>query len=146
MKTIRVAHVGAFKRKSQADQSRHVAAVAKIVEHDRNYFQDGIAEDIINLSYGRDFLREGKHYDVVIVHSVLSPKVRVPSKMCPRLQVSPDHTFKTWKKRLVSTGSKYISICEGQPVTMNGWELGDLPGYRILERDHLITLYQRKKA
>jgi hypothetical protein len=83
-------------------------------------------------------------YDIVIVHSVLSTGVR--SDLMPRekeLLTSPDHDLEIWRNRLVSTGAKYIVVCEGQPYTLSGWELGDLPGYNTLKMNTMLAVYRK---
>jgi hypothetical protein len=142
----RVAQVGAFKRMTHDDQMRILTTLALIGEKEPGFLKGFEAHnDIVNLAYGRDFLEERRHYDVVIVHSVLSPKL--PMKGLWRLRsisllISRHHTLKRWRSRLVSTGARMISVCELLPATLNGWELGELPGYKILSRDGRITLYR----
>lgn len=141
--TVRIAQVGAFRRMSQEDSARLIATMVVILPIDKDFAMKEKVSDIINLSYGRDFLKEKKTYDLVILHSLLSPKMPALRSKSPRLLVSPSHTIKEWRRRLSSSGAKYISVCEGQPATFSGWELGEVPGYRILERDNKITIYAR---
>lgn len=141
---MRIAHVGASKPKTQEDTCRWVVVLSRLAKRDG--FPNGVREDTINLEYGRDFLAERKRYDGVIVHSVFNPKVRArKTQKFPRLRISPLHSLKAWRSRLVSTNALWIAVCEGQPLTLNGWELGTLPGYAIADQDHLVTLYRRVK-
>lgn len=141
-----VAEVGAFKRPSQEDTSRRLAALIEIMEIDAPFIITQKKFDAINLVDGRDFLRETYTYDVVIVHSVLSPGVRIRGARNKELLTSPDHDIEVWRNRLISTGAKYIVVCEGQPYTLSGWELGDLPGYTVLKMDTRLAVYRARRA
>lgn len=111
---------------------------------DPDYLKDqDLAADIINLAYGRDFLQESKTYDIVILHSIISTKVRLPASRFPRLRVSPDHSLKVWRVRLGLTGAKYIAICEGLEATLSGREMGEILGYAVLKEDNTVTLYRK---
>lgn len=146
---VRVAEVGAFKRRSQEDTSRRIAALSALLELDPDFVMQKKSFDAINLADGRDFLLEDDPYDLVIVHSVLSTGmrrgIRVPGHE-RELLVSEDHNINNWKRRLVETGAKYIIIAEGQPYTLSGWELGDLAGYEVLRRDAWLTVYREMGA
>jgi hypothetical protein len=142
---LRIAEVGAFKRRSQEDMVRRMAALIEILELDPDFAHRKKKFETINLVDGRDFLRETDVYDMVIVHSVLSPSVglvRMPGNK--ELMTSPDHTVEVWVNRLVSTGAKYIVVCEGQPYTLSGRELGDLPGYDVVKSDERLTVYKNE--
>lgn len=142
--TIRVAHVGAFDRLSQDDENRDLSVMGLIALLDPDYLKDqDLAPDIINLTYGRDFLEESKSYDIVILHSIVSTKVRLPSSRFPRLRASPSHGLKVWRVRLGLTGAKYIAICEGLEATLSGHEMGEILGYNLLKEDNFVTLYRR---
>lgn len=142
--TIRVAHVGAFDRLSQADVDRDISVMGLIALLDSDFLKDqDLAPDIINLAYGRDFLQESKSYDIVILHSIVSTKVRLPSTRFPRLRASKDHSLKIWRVRLGLTGAKYIAICEGLEATLSGIEMGEILGYTVLKEDGYVTLYRR---
>jgi hypothetical protein len=142
---ITVAEVGAFKRRSREDVIRRTAALIEILELDPEFASRKKQFEVINLFEGRDFLRETDTYDMVIVHSVLSPSVGLTRfKGNKELMTSPDHTVEVWRNRLVSTGAKYIVVCEGQPYTLSGRELGELPGYDLLKSDEWLTVYKNK--
>jgi hypothetical protein len=142
---LNVAEVGAFKRRSQEDISRRIASISALLEIDPDFVSQKKSFDAINLSDGRDFLLEDEPYDLVIVHSVLSAgmqrNIRIPGHE-RELMVSQEHSIQNWKRRLVATGAQYIIIAEGQPYTLSGWELGDLPGYEVLRRDQWLTVYR----
>lgn len=145
-KPLQIAEVGAFKRRSQEDVSRRIASMIEIVETDPDFATRKKKFEAINLVDGRDFLQEDDTYDMVIVHSVLSPslgRVTIPGSE-DELMVSDDHTVEAWKERLISTGAKYIVVCEGQPYTLSGYELGDLPGYNLQKSDRWLAVYKRK--
>lgn len=139
--TLRFAQVGAFKRKSAADVSRMVSALGEIVAHDLDFLRDReVVNDVINLSDGRDFLAENRSYDVVVLHSILSPKIKM-FKPFPRLRVSHRHSIGNWKKRLASTRARYIAVCEHEVATLSGKEIGEIPGYTVLSQRGFLTLY-----
>jgi len=46
----------------------------------------------------------------------------------------------------VATRAQVIVVWELVPFALNGWQLGDLPGYRIAHRDHRVTVYRRKRS
>jgi hypothetical protein len=141
---LTVAEVGAFKRQSREDQIRRTAAMIEILELDPDFAAGSKKFEAINLVDGRDFLREVATYDMVILHSILSPSVGLTRfKGNKELMTSPDHTVEVWRNRLVSTGAKYIVVCEGQPYTLSGRELGDLPGYDAVKSNEWLAVYKR---
>lgn len=156
MRKVRIAQVGAYNPKSIQDISRHLAITVEVVGCERDFFGHGIDEDIVNLNYGRDFLTERRKYDLVIAHSIFTWKygrVIKETNLKPadlenphfrELSTSRHHNKERWLKRLAACGARYIGVCEGQPAAMSGWELGDIAGYEILKRDHLITVYRRQ--
>lgn len=146
VKSLEIAEVGAFKRRSREDLIRRAAALIEIMEIDPEFAASKKEFDAINLFDGRDFLVETYTYDMVIVHSVLSPglsKRLGPMPGNKDLMTSPDNDLEVWVNRLVSTGAKYIVVCEGQPYTLSGLELGELPGYTIQKRDQWLTVYKK---
>lgn len=143
---IRIAEVGAFKHRSREDSIRRTAAMIEIAQIDTPFAIQEKKFEAINLADGRDFLQEDDTYDMVIVHSVLSPgvgRVSVPGSE-EEVMVSDEHTAEAWRERLVETGAKYIVVCEGQPYTLSGYELGNLPGYRLLKSDQWVAVYRKK--
>jgi hypothetical protein len=115
---LKVAEVGAFKRRSDEDTSRRIASMSALVEVDPDFVIQEKSFDAVNLAEGRDSLLENKTYDIVIVHSVLSTAMRrgvcIPGHE-RELLVSEDHSIKNWKRRLAGTGAKYLIVAEGQP-------------------------------
>ena len=156
MRRIKIGHVGAYNPKSIEDTSRHLAIGIEVATDNMTFFKDGVTEDIVNLNYGRDFLVERRKYDLVITHSIFTWKygrVIKETNLKPadlenphfrELSTSKHHSKERWLSRLRSCGARYIGVCEGQPAAMSGWELGDIPGYEILKRDHLITVYRKE--
>lgn len=123
---------------------RSLSALASISVHDKNFLcKREMAHDVINLSYGRDFLMEARLYDVVVIHSILSPQIKGFWRF-PRLQVSPIHSLKMWRRRLVETSAKYIVICKNDPATLSGGEIGRLSGYDIIKKDETQTVYVKQ--
>lgn len=143
-KKLDVAEVGAFERRSPEDRIRRTAALIEILELDPDFAAKKKSFEAINLAEGRDFLEETATYDIVILHSIFNseyPEQFV--RMEDETQLSPHHTIKSWKDRLVETEAKYIVVCEGYPFTLSGWVLRDLPGYHMEKRDRWLTVYRR---
>lgn len=136
MQSTTIAHVGAYKKFSEADSGRQVRCLVWLVNNDSNI--RSFKHEVINLKYGRDFLLENKEYDIVILHSIFLYSIKNPQK---QVMVSPEHSIENWKKRLIITNANYIFICEGQPCTLSGWKIGELVGYEIKHRDQLLTVY-----
>lgn len=139
-----IAHVGAYKRFSDADSSRIVYFWSwyRPTHNDNDLYDEKL--DIVNLRYGRDFLMENHKYDWVFVHSVFD--LHHPSAVRDRKHpafVSDIHTAKDWKQRLCNTEASLIVIFEGQAATMSGWQIGQLPGYEIQVRDTKMTVYKK---
>lgn len=128
---VNVAQVGAYRRFSQEDKSRLCYCLEK-------FDLNKIKNDIINLKYGRDFLKERFQYDIVILHSILD--VNLPKMYGNKLLTSNKHNINSWKKRLISTKAKYIFVCQGQPFSLN---IGELTGYCILQ-DGVVTIYEKR--
>lgn len=144
LKPLRIAEVGAFKRRSSEDTSRRMASMIEILEIDPDFTYREKKFEAINLVDGRDFLRETDTYDMVVLHSILSPSVKLTRVRDNRdLMTSPDHTVEIWRNRLVSTGAKYIVACTGQPYSLGRWELGELPGYTVLKDNEWLTVYKK---
>jgi hypothetical protein len=139
-----IAHVGAFKRFSEADQGRTVFAVAAVMKYDREFIKERRENDIINLCYGRDFLTETFKYDMVILHSILFRRYEYLQNVTDReLLTSPHNDIEHWRARLTDTDAKFIVVCEYLPATLSGWNLGQLDGYERLEIDAKIAVYRK---
>jgi hypothetical protein len=148
MKTLRkilsIGHVGAYKRFSQADQGRHIHCVAWLLRNDRDFLsQTKWKHDSINLKYNRDFLKEDLCYDIVIVHSIFHTEWPVVKKYRDKAKISVKHTIDNWRQRLISTSATYLFICEGQPFSLSGYNLGVINGYKIKYQDHMVTIYKK---
>lgn len=138
----KVAQVG-MHRPATAEDVRRIAMAIELVG-------DVMAQepDPVNLAYGRDFLRERERYDAVIVHSVFHTHdtYMKHAKKLPSMkdQISPHHSIGRWRRRLASTGARVIVVFETIPLSLNGWQLEKLRGYRIKERNAIYTIYERE--
>lgn len=145
-RSLKVAEVGAFKRRSREDTIRRTAALIEIFKLDPEFTARKKKFETINLVDGRDFLTETGTYDLVILHSILSPML--PLNLSPFVEdecrVSMHHDIDTWRDRLEETRAAYIVVAEGQPYTLSGRELGDLPGYDVMKSDEWLTVYRRR--
>jgi hypothetical protein len=93
--------------------------------------KDKVTHEVINLQYGQDFLEmPPQACSLLILHSIFAPADYLAEKLS------------AWRKALVISQAECIAVCEGQPVTLNGWQIGRLEGYEILERDQMLTLYK----
>ena len=146
---VTVAHDGAFKTKCPEDEARTVESVVRIMRFDNDFFNTPeVKHETINLIHGRDFLEEDYKYDVVVLHSIFNP----PDPKAARgkakrwLWLSDRHSVPNWKRRLARSKAIYISVCEGQPYTLSGWHLGDIRGYKIVDRDGKMTIYKKEET
>lgn len=147
---MHIAHVGAERPLTFDDRFRRLRAMTVIGQPTAAW-----VEDVVNLLYGRDFLVEHTMYDVVILHSIfhtnhatsLAATVADAVLAGPAnaiIPISPHHTvdLESWRARLVETGAKHIIVFESQPMSLSGWNLGELEGYCIREQDASITVYE----
>jgi hypothetical protein len=141
-KSMYIAHVGAYKKFSDADRARWTACCTWIAINTTLKFRKPPICDIINLIYKRDFLKKTGQYDIVVVHSILDFGYPAWEERTETL-TSPDHSIEKWHERLIQAQAKLIFICEGQPITMSGWKLGEIEGYVIKRRDQFLTVYER---
>lgn len=135
---MRVAHVGVSSDPDSDEQqiwgdadSDHLDAAFMWLynrgEHELLYDRD---DDFIDLNDGRDFLKEGQKYDIVILHFVYDPprgtgwRTHGPSIYT----VSTRHSPANWKTRLVNTGARYI-FTFGDYGEVSGKYLKRIPGY-----------------
>jgi hypothetical protein len=137
--------VGASTPLNHDDQMRHFM----VAEKGCAWGEYEAELDVINLLQGRDFLKEKKKYDFVILHSIFHTR---PEFMQRHLQdgsmkkeISPLHTIERWQRRLVSTKATKIFVWELRPFSLSGWHLNELPGYKIESRDHRLTVYIKEE-
>jgi len=139
MKT-RIAHVGAFKRFSSNDVRRITVALHWLVTHKIELGKP--VHDIINLHYGRDFLRETLEYDIVIIHSVFSHYFPAKSNDAGTSEM---HDMPHWIDRLLSTKAKVIFLFSDQPNSLSDGHIGKLTGYQKVESpEEDLAIYERK--
>ena len=143
---MKIAHVGADKKYSAGDQYRIVSSYATLFECGIDFTRQKIRRDIVNLNCGRDFLQEKKEYDMVVLHSIFHTDADVKnisedSRIYCGLSI--EHSLEAWRKRLIETKASHIVICENQPFSLNGWNIGELGGYKIINRDEEITIYEK---
>lgn len=86
--------------------------------------------DKVNLNRGRDFLAESKTYEVVVLHFLFRGGFYVPPTTDGQLATSPLASWAAWRRRLVSTGAKYV-FAYGGASEVGGTYLCDLPGYDV---------------
>lgn len=138
------AHVGAHKPFTADDLTRLGSVVAN------GYFEFRLGPaDVINLEYGRDFLVEDKQYDCVLLHTIFHANrpewLQMAQAAAHTIIVSPKHSLEAWRERLIKTDAKLICAYGGKMCSLEGWHIGDLPGYTIDVRDAMVTMYRRRK-
>jgi hypothetical protein len=142
-KVLNVANVGGFG--SINDRIRLDMASDWLSYNDPDYSENiKFSHDNIDLNSGRDFLKESKSYNIVILHDIFNP---VGENDLSRgiFSVSPDHNADSWVKRLASTGADYIFVF-GSWTEVGGWWLGDIPGYdKTYGTSEYQTIYRNKK-
>lgn len=132
---LRVAHVGASTNPKnpelhwmQSDRDRLHEVGEWLEKRDSEIAQEYYnkrSDDYIDLNDNRDFLKENKTYDIVILHHIYEPgRVRDASPF----RISPVHNRQNWIKRLHSTGAKYI-FAYGDIDEVSGRWLGSIAGY-----------------
>jgi hypothetical protein len=137
---------------SREDRSRMIVALSLWLRHERPPKGVNWKNDTVNLADGRDFLDEKERYDIVVLHSIFHPRGEVTEalrrdlaeQVGPAALLSSRHAVPAWQRRLERSGAKYIIVCAGQPFTLDGWQLGELEGYEIAERDGIVTVYRAK--
>lgn len=137
---LRVAHVGSYDLPE--DHWQAIKVYDWLFAHLPTFVvEPPLEHDTINLDFGRDFLRESKAYDLVIVHHVWNaPPVR--GRPQPgTFNVSSRHSRAAWRDRLVSTQARVIA-CVGDEDEVAGDYLGNLPGYKRVQEKGL-TMYVR---
>jgi hypothetical protein len=141
-----VAQVGAFRRFSEGDSWRWVKTTAWLMEV-RSELLLGATQDVVNLRYGRDFLRERRKYDIVVLHSPIAfpnPKEVSPG-ILKRYGVSPLTSLDRWRRRLERTEAEFIFVIEAfLPMCVSAWNLGELNGYQLVTRDSQWGIYANR--
>lgn len=156
---MKIAQVGAFKKHSGNDVGRMITVAKWFFENDvwKADSKEPIIHDIVNLKYKRDFLRERRTYDAVILHSIMHSNrpdiLRDLKETVARdrklfgyneRDISALHTVERWRKRLVSSKASYIFIFEDIPFSLNIWTLGKLKGYTLPHADTQYGVYKKE--
>jgi len=143
-KSLTIGNVGSFE--SANDTNRIYMVSDWLANKDQEYAKDitNFSHDNIDLNRGRDFLKEGKTYDIVILHDIFNPSDAVDSKKQGIFSTSPHHRSEIWVSRLASTGADYIFVF-GSWTEVGGWWLGEIPGYDMIKgRSEYQTVYRSK--
>lgn len=97
-----------------------------------------VEPDLIDLRLGRDFLKENKTYDIVVLNYIYLPEVNNSNSDFKRMK--GDYSFKVselqsrenWRKRLIETGAAQILIFGYSVVSeITGEYIGELEGYKL---------------
>ena len=96
--------------------------------------------DFINLNNGRDFLKENKRYDIVVlIYIFLLSREEIINAAPhaindPLTKVSELHTKKNWRQRLLDTEAREILIFGlFEDSEISGRYIGELDNYRYSE-------------
>jgi hypothetical protein len=129
---MRIAHVGFTG--SISDETIYIDSYNYIKIEDNDIY-----EDFLDLSKGRDFLKENKKYDIVILYFIfkyrndeLSESEKSTLGLFPpnEFLVSDLHFPETWRQRLLETEASMILIhCGEYDSEVNGEYIGELPDY-----------------
>ena len=137
---IKIAHVGMSSDPHSVEQGIwgendrwHMDAVLSWLYSETDdhklLYHDGRDDDFIDLNNNRDFLSENESYDIVILHMIYSPSHPHHRMYDPGIfTVSTQHSPKNWRRRLISTGAKYI-FTFGEDDEVSSTYLGSLSGY-----------------
>ena len=142
-KTINIGSVGSLDNEN--DALRLDMINDWLWNNDKEYV-DGATwtNDHINLTDGRDFLKENKQYDLVVVQHVYNPDFPNDNRQ-GQFQVSDIHNADNWIRRLVSTNADYIFVF-GDWSEVGGWMLGNLSGYRTIKDENgYQTVYRSER-
>ncbi len=141
-----IAHVGAYKRRTDGDIGRWLMALDWLMKNDA--LPTGFKHEVINLKYGRDFLTENNQYDIVVLHDIFDAGnkdivSKIPKRVRQAIETSPYSSNEWWRLRLEMTYAKYIFVFETAPCCINGWGLGNLKDYETVYIDHQYAVYRR---
>lgn len=141
--TIQIGNVGG--EIGDTETKTYLDALASwILKNDRDLADrwiDSHKHDYIDLNAGRDFLKESKKYDVVILHNLYHPGRGEKELRQGYYAVSPLHTVANWRKRLLQTGAEIIAV---YGMDFSGNDIGDLPGYMQIKKSGQ-SYYVKKK-
>jgi hypothetical protein len=143
-KTITIGNIGSFG--SLNDQNRLYMVDDWLFRNDPEYV-DGASysHDNVDLNHGRDFLRESKSYNVIVLHDIYNPVDDVDRQKGGIFSVSPHHGPGQWVQKLAASGADYIFVF-GSWGEIGGWWLGEIPGYDTIRgRNEYKTVYRNQK-
>ena len=129
---LRIAHVGDIG--SSRDTSMRIIATDWLSRKGKGLLKGRkVKHDFIDLSGGRDFLRESQRYDVVILHFLWAGETLTHSDALKRMTItSPDHSPQKWRERLAATGATVILAFGGSSEVARVF-IGNIDGYDVTE-------------
>lgn len=86
--------------------------------------------DFVEIRKGRDFLKEYKTYDVIVLHFLFRGGFCVPTMKRSQLATSELASWGEWRRRLVASQAKFI-FCYGGGSEVSGTYIVDLNGYKV---------------
>lgn len=140
-KTLNIGNVGSFDNEN--DRNRLYMVDGWLRRNDPKYLEGvSYGNDHIDLNNGRDFLKESKTYDMVILQHVYNP---TDSKDLKEgiYRISPNHTSINWVKRLQATNADYIFVSGGYSE-VGAWWLGSIPGYDLVDNNDYLSVYRKQ--
>lgn len=146
----RFAHVGAFKNFSEADSKRQSRVVMYLLDHGEG--MKDVHHDIINLRYGKDYLKDKSKHDVVVLHSLYQEKMHGATPTIEDLlksgkapaATSDEHSPEAWGVRLTRSGARHIFVFSDQSHSLSGKHMGEVPGYAKKMVSWDMTVYSKK--
>ena len=99
-----------------------------LIKNEPELIDNQFVYDHISLHKGRDFLKEGKQYDIVLLLSIYNPSTPEENRPGSTFERSDIHNEEEWKRALVESGADYI-FAFGDYQEVSGFFLGDIPSY-----------------
>ena len=99
-----------------------------LIKNEPELIDNQFVYDHISLHKGRDFLKEGKQYDIVLLLSIYNPSTPEENRPGSTFERSDIHKEEEWKRALVESGADYI-FAFGDYQEVSGFFLGDIPSY-----------------
>lgn len=126
---IKIANVGTLRNKD--DEYRLFQVVEYLCHFHLQFLDDDTEHDDINLKEPicRDFLKENKKYDLIILYFLYRYPDRIPGHIKNDLHCGSDiHSPEIWNKKLNESNSKFI-FCFGERSEVNCDYFGELANY-----------------
>ena len=120
--------------------------VAWLHHNDQSMFDAQWQFEFMDINDGRDYLAESVTGDVVLVEFLYAPDeyddMDELTSITGIRKTSPLNSPEAWRSKLSSSGAKYIFTFGGSGEISGEW-IGDVPGYKKVEHNSVMTVYRR---